>query len=130
MIFHLISCLFFLRMLSRLSSCEALHKEDMTTGHCSCCSKYTYLNSVGKGLRTRFCGSPVPSSVSIGRISYFFLQCPCTIFMSWVSCYSSGQSTSSSVNTSCICCWTTRSSRIVSIMQTSSWTSSTGCMCF
>ena len=73
-IFQPIACLFFLRMPNRLSSCEALSKEDMTTEHCSCSSKLTYFNSTSKGLRSRFCGSLIPSLVSKGKISFFFFS--------------------------------------------------------
>ena len=80
MIFHPIACLFSLRMSNRLFSCKVLSREDMTTRHYPCSSKYAYFSSAGRGLRSSFSGSLFPSSINKGRISSFFLHCSCIVF--------------------------------------------------
>ena len=73
------ACLYFLRMFSRLPSCQAFSNEEITTGHCSSSSKYAYFSPIRRGLRSSFWCSVLPSfsppsRVNKGRISSFLLH--------------------------------------------------------
>ena len=121
-IFHPMACLHFLRIPIKSSSCETVRDEEITTGHWSPSSKYAYFNSMGKGFRSSFRGSPFSLSLSInrGRISSFFFQGQKTAHNSEGSSKISGSSSNSSINSACDYSCSHCSSTMVSIKHTSS----------
>ena len=127
-IFHLMACLHFLRIPSKLSSYVTFRDEEITTGHWSPSSKYAYFNFFGRGFRLSFRGSPFSLSFSVnnGRTSSIFFQGQKAAHKSEGSSKILGSSANSSISYAYDCNCSHYSSTMVSIKHTSSKSSSSG----